>query len=219
MELSGKKILFLGDSITAGGGTTQVDGEFPNRYTDVFQRMTGCEMYNYGVSGSRIAKQLTHELSWDSEDFVKRAELMNDEADVIVVFGGTNDYGHGDAPIGNFNGYDEYTFYGALHSLIIKLVSKYPDAYIMFMTPLHRLGENSGKNERGNPVQQLSEYVDVMLEVCRYYSIPVLDLYSTSGMQPEIPIIREKYMPDGLHPSDAGAYRIAQMLKNYLERV
>ena len=217
MELAGKKVLFLGDSITEGVGTTPVDGKYPNRYTDIFQRLTGCEAYNYGVSGSRIAKQIKCEEPFDTQDFVKRADSMNDEADVIVVFGGTNDFGHGDAPIGNFNGYDEYTFYGALHSLIIKLVSKYPDAYIMFMTPLHRIGENDGKNDRGEPVQQLSEYVDIIIEVCRYYSIPVLDLYSISGIQPEIPIIRKKYMPDGLHPSDVGANRIAQILKKHLE--
>lgn len=86
-----------------------------------------------------------------------------------------------------------------------------------FITPLHRLNESMQLNERGiRNVAPLAVYVDIIKEVARYYSLPVLDLYAMSGMQPEVDIIRELYMPDGLHPSNAGAEIIAQRLVGFL---
>ena len=35
---------------------------------------------------------------------------MDSDADVVVVFGGTNDFGHGDAKLGTFESRDPYTF-------------------------------------------------------------------------------------------------------------
>ena len=64
--------------------------------------MPGAEVKNYGISGTRIAKQ-THKSEnerWDM-DFLSRVDIMDENADVIVVFGGTTDFGHGDSKIGN----------------------------------------------------------------------------------------------------------------------
>ena len=64
----------------------------------------------------------------------------------------------------------------------------------------------------------LSRYREILLEVAFHYSLPVLDLYATSGIQPLNPVIRAALLPDGLHPSDAGhailARRIGAMLQN-----
>ena len=35
-------------------------------------------------------------------------------------------------------------------------------------------------------------------------------------MQPEVGVIREKYMPDGLHPNDAGHVLLADRIENFL---
>ena len=87
------------------------------------------------------------------------------------------------------------------------------------MTPLHRLSEMGDINERGLKRHLLKDYVMAIKEVCEYYSIPVLDLYSESGLQPSVEIIKELYMPDGLHPSDKGAARIAEMLASFVQRL
>lgn len=214
MELKNKKILFLGDSITEGIGTSSPE----KCYVSVFGRMSGAEVKNYGISGTRIAKQ-THKSKnerWDM-DFPSRVDIMDENADVIVVFGGTNDFGHGDSKIGDMNSKDEHTFYGALHSLCNKLICKYPKAEIVFVTPLHRLSEDEEINEIGLKHEVLlSGYVDIIKEVAGYYGLPVLDLFNTSGMQPKVDIIREIYIPDGLHPSDIGAEKIARRLYNFL---
>jgi lysophospholipase L1-like esterase len=52
--------------------------------------------------------------------------------------------------------------------------------------------------------------------VAAHYSLPVLDLYRTAGICPRIPEQLTAFMPDGLHPSDAGAARIAERLAAFL---
>lgn len=216
MELKNKKVVFLGDSITEGVGASSPE----NAYVEMFRKGSDAEAFNFGVSGTRIAEQKTpsQEPKFD-ETFERRAKKMPEDADVVVVFGGTNDFGHGDARFGRFEDRDKYTFFGALHSLLAMLIEKYPRAYILFMTPLHRLSENRTENEIGIPCRPLKDYVEAIREVCEYYSVPVLDLYAKSGMQPAVPIVKEMYMPDGLHPSDAGAARIAEMLLSHLRAV
>ena len=66
---------------------------------------------------------------------------MQKTADAIIVFGGTNDYGHGDAPLGTPQDRTPKTFYGALHTLILYLLNAYPTAQIVILTPLHRVAE------------------------------------------------------------------------------
>ena len=218
MEIQGKKVIFLGDSITEGVGVSDPQ----NKYTEVFAKATGAIVCNYGVSGTRIAKQKSvffKEYPAGERDFLLRTDedIKEDSADLIVVFGGTNDFGHGDAPMGAIEDRDPYTFYGAMHLLINKLAEKLPEARIVFMTPLHRDNEDAPYNSHGVRVQPLKDYVNAMREVCEFYSIPVLDLYRDSGLQPAIEIYKKLYMPDGLHPSDKGALRIASMLAEFVK--
>lgn len=209
MKLEGKKINFLGDSITEGVGTTCAD----NIYLNVIKRECKlAEARNYGISGTRIARQQDEENY--GNPYCDRYKTMDDDADVVVVFGGTNDYGHGRAPIGSFDDRTPDTYYGAWHVLLSGLIEKYTDATIVVMTPLHREGETVPSPGNGKPFEI---YVDIVKEVARYYSIPVLDLWSVSGIQPCVPAIKDRYCPDGLHPSDAGNRLIANRLIGFLE--
>ena len=144
---------------------------------------------------------------------------MDETADIIAVFGGTNDYGHGNAPFGKLTDFTPETFCGAVNFVAKSLIEKYPDALIVFMTPTHRLGEKGRiKNENGiRNDAELKDYVDAIIKICGEYSVPVLDLYRVSGIQPSIEIMREKYMPDGLHPNKAGNAKIASVLEGFLK--
>ena len=215
MNIQNKKILFLGDSITEGFGPQDIE----NVYWKRLERDCGCISVGYGISGTRIARQQipSHDPRED-QYFRSRVEAMEEGADVVVVFGGTNDYGHGDAAIGHFEDRTDDTFYGALHNLYSDLKAKYPTAQLVVMTPLHRLEENRVYNWFGvRCVGCLQDYVDIIMEVAGHYGIPVLDLHRLSGLQPEDPIQREQYMPDGLHPNDAGHELIYSPLKGFLE--
>ena len=222
MELKGLKINFLGDSITEGVGTSCPE----NIYHAVLKREAELsEARNYGISGTRIAVQHpTTKREWneivDTHSFCERFHEMDDDADVVVVFGGTNDSGHGSAPIGSFSDRTPDTFYGACHYLFRGLIKKYIGKTVVIMTPLHRWGElSAAKLPVTAPYYNLKGYVDIIREVAEYYSLPVLDLFKESGIQPDIEEIREKYMPDGLHPSDDGNKVIAAKLKSFLEKL
>ncbi|MBR6782553.1 MAG: SGNH/GDSL hydrolase family protein [Clostridia bacterium] len=208
MNLQGKKINVLGDSITQGVGV--VDPQ--NAYQNVMGRMVGAaEVRSFGISGTRLAKQFGEDnFPWP---FTERFQTMPDDADLVIVFGGTNDYGHGDAPFGTFEDRTNETFMGACHYLFSSLVKKYPVARIVVMTPLQTSYDQNLSANTGKP---LIAYVDAIMEVAAHYSLPVLDLYRTSGICPRIPEHIPLYMPDGLHPNEAGAYRIAERLAAFL---
>lgn len=208
MELEGLKVNFLGDSITAGYGMPITDKD--KIYLNVIKRECGlAEARNYGVSGSRIARQPD-----DDNSYVERYPEMDDDADIVVVFGGTNDFGHGTAPIGTFDDRTPDTFYGACHLLMGGLIEKYPTAQIVFMTPIHREEENNPSQGNG---LLLKDYCDIIKRVAEYYAIPVLDLFSVAMIQPCNPVQKERFCPDGLHPNQAGQRLIASRLKGFLK--
>lgn len=217
MDITGKKIAFLGDSITEGHGVSVPEHYFCNLLKKEYALE---KALNYGIGGTRIAKQLqaSGNAVWDN-DFVARVDDMDPDVDIVVVFGGTNDFGHGDAPLGTKYDRTNYTFYGACHLLMEKLIAKYPEATIVFMTPLHRCNEDNlrGDGGKAQDVASLSTYVEIIKEVMTYYSIPVLDLFAMSGIQPKVDVLREKYCPDGLHPNDAGHVLIAKRLAGFLQ--
>lgn len=214
MDLKGKKINFLGDSITEGHGTSGEDCFF----TTLIARDYGAVCRNYGIGGTRIARQSkpSAEPRWDL-DFPGRVDEMDPDADIVVVFGGTNDFGHGDAPIGCMTNRTCDTFYGGLHVLYTSLIEKYPAAKIVVLTPLHRVTEDDPRGDnKPFDVAPLRTYVQIIREVAEFYSLPVLDLFACSGLQPRVPVIRETYVPDGLHPNDAGHRVLAEKIAGFL---
>ena len=146
MELQGKIIHFLGDSITEGVGVSH-----PSKiYHALLKEAYGLKAANnYGISGTCLADRRTPlDIESFNRHFVSRVEDMDPVADVIVVFGGTNDFGHGEVVMGSPNDRTPDTFYGACHHLYRTLIDKYPTIPIVIMTPLHRATEDN-KNING----------------------------------------------------------------------
>ncbi len=207
MKLEGRKANFLGDSITFGRRIENPE----DIYWNVLKRECGlAEARGYGIRGTTIAVQLALDEPHWSQNFISRVDEMDEDADLIVVFGGTNDFGHGDSILGQMGDHSPYTFHGACYTLMKKLLIKYPTADIVFLTPLQREIE-----ERGG--RRLSDFVKAIKEEAEYFGFPVVDLYATSGIQPQIKAIRELYCPDGLHPNEAGHRRIYSRLRGVLE--
>lgn len=218
MKLEGCTINFLGDSITEGAGVANPENVYVNRIA----RMCALRAANnYGIGGTRLARQAqpSAEEKYDN-DFCARCTAMAPDADAIVVMGGTNDFGHGDAPLGAPDDRTPATFWGACHYMMRTLIETYPDARIVICTPLHRLNEDSPTGDRKpRPVAVLKEYVDIIRRVAEYYALPVCDLYAMSGLQPKVDVLRERFMPDGLHPNDAGHEVLARIIADFLKRL
>lgn len=216
MNINGKTVCFLGDSITEGVGASSPSNNYVALLAAAYP---SAQIYNYGIGGTRIANQTVPVAPQSENPFPCRVAGMVDKADVICVFGGTNDFGHGDAPLGKFGDKTYDTFYGALYELSEKLIVKYPDAKIVFFTPLHRATEAipSVKHPDGNWV--LSDYVRAIKQNAEFFSFPVLDLWSCSGMQPALEIVKERFMPDGLHPNDAGYGKLFEIIDAFLKEL
>ena len=208
--MSAITLQLLGDSITQGAGASAPD----KCYAALLESQWGYHVINGGIGGTRIARQ-THpsEISEYDLDFCMRADQLDGNADAVVIFGGVNDWGHGDAPLGNPWDRDVYTFYGALHLLYETICLKYIGKPILVVTPLRTCGDEKANAPGKAP---LLAYRSAILEVALRFSLPVLDLYATGSFQPEYPEVREKLMPDGLHPSDEGHAILARRIHRAL---
>lgn len=220
MDFSNKTIDFLGDSITYGHGLE----DFSCRFSEILKRRLNLkESCNYGISGTRIACQLRPkpECSEDMLDFSARVEGMNSQADAVVVFGGVNDYQHGDAPMGDFSDRTADSFCGALNVLYGKLKQKFPNAIIVVITPLHML-DDTKKGGRYPEIKEplvLSDYVAEIKKAANFYNLPVLDLFSCEELNPNNPKVKECYMPDGIHPNSQGHKILADLIEEFLNEL
>lgn len=214
------KINFLGDSITRGVGASV----YENCYVKQVEAILGCEVCNFGANGTRIATQRSESenLAWD-EQFMLRAVKMED-ADFVFVLGGTNDYGHGDAMLGKMGDTSEYTFYGALDTLVKYLVGKYGKEKLCFVLPIPRYNQDSiyGSAERKRSekykdcdLHPLRDYIEAEISVLSSYGIKYLDI-SDSIPEPNTNGPSELFV-DGLHPSDAGHRLIAERVAEYVK--
>lgn len=203
LQWSGKKGNALGDSITEQG-----------TYLSPLSTMLGLASYtNYGQSGTTIAKQTEASTS----AFCVRYSSMSDDADLVTVFGGTNDYGNS-LELGTKASTELTTFYGALKALCAGLVTKYPTKRIFFFTPLQRDWQGGGQvagvgaNAKG---YTLLDYCNAIKSVCADHGIPVVDLYSTSGIT--IGNITN-WTSDRLHINAAGGERVGKQAGLFIKQ-
>ncbi|MDO4739045.1 MAG: SGNH/GDSL hydrolase family protein [Eubacteriales bacterium] len=218
MQLNGKKVAFLGDSITEGVGVEDQSLRYDSRLV----REYGIVAANFGISGTRLAHQRTaSEKPRFDLCFCGRAYDLPKDSEIIVVFGGTNDYGHGDAPFGTPSDATPESYCGAVRFLMRLLREEYPQAAVIFMTPARRLGDETPLPIPGRceDKRALVEYVDQILLAGKECGVHVLDLYRTLGVDPNLEADREAYAPDGLHFNDAGQEFIARRLAEFIAQL
>ena len=224
MNIKGFKVNFLGDSITEGSGVENQE----NRYDNRIFRMCGLSAANrYAISGSRIAHQI-HPSEKPRYDlcFCGRAYDMDETADMVVVYGGVNDFIHGDAPFGEIGDKTPATYCGGVYFLMNYLREIYAEKPIIFMTPARMFlrkevsdlipSTHAKKLTKGKP---LIDYVEVILQTSKQFDIHTLNLYKDLGIDPHNPEDFETYTMDGLHFNDIGHEKIANLLKNFIESI
>ena len=166
-------------------------------------------MVNQGVAGSRYTKAEDK-----TDSIVERLENIPSDADIISVFAGTNDFGHGMLMGKSSDLSSVENFYGAVNHVANYLLTNFPNTQIFFITPLHRNAENT--ENRYSYV--LEDYVNVIRDVANYYGIPVLDFFADSSFN--IKVQGSVYSADGLHPIQPGhnimGYKIAQFIQKRL---
>lgn len=236
-KLLGRKLLIIGDSITDG-----------NRYVTSLISQTGCSVYNRGVSGSSIAVR-----SGATDSFCERLNLSenngtshsvgfpsNSNVDVVIMFGGTNDWGLS-VPMGAFtDAIDTSKFCGALRYMAEGLKARYPGKPIVFLSMMTaarstRFGnwnrvtfssDGSFVYRQNSQSKYMSDYHEAIKQVCQLYGIYFIDMFEC-GLSPTSEYDYEHYtleqgdppVPDGLHPNEAGGAIIARYIAAQLDSV
>ena len=211
MKLEGMSICFLGDSITQGVGCSANSKTFHQLIAKEYRLKRA---YNYGISGTRIApqKKPTCDCLMQDLNFCLRAQAMDRQADAVVVFGGTNDYGHGDALLGTVENHDPETFCGAVHHLIDILQGIYTGKKIVFILPLHRRDERNPETPEGKILQ---DYVEPLRAICVERKVDIIDLFTINPLDPN----DRDLVPDGLHPNDKGHEILAKVIGEALTKL
>ena len=193
-------INFLGDSITEG-----LKWQKKEIFCFYLSKWLNIRINNQGYHATRIARQ-----DDDDKDFNFRLKDLDEKADFTFIFGGTNDYGMGEAELGDINSDSYYTFYGALKNLVKDLLSKFNNDKICFILPLSRFEEDK-IIKHGT----LQKYRDIIKEICDLNKIDTLDLCK------ELPIPntegKSEFFKDGLHPNKQGHKLIARNIIKYLK--
>ena len=211
----GKSAVFVGDSITYGSKTKKV-------YYQYLKESMGLKSAtSMSVSGASISA--TSDYGHTKQPLID-TYLNIPAADLIVVFLGTNDYGH-ESPLGTMADTTDVSFYGALNVIIPGMQAAYPSSKIVFVTPIHRYGFGSSKitgvafthdsTPNGHDAT-LGDYAAALKVACAAYGVDVIDLYEEYPLDPSDAAVRSQYMTDGLHPNADGHKMMADIMEEHI---
>lgn len=212
---NGKKMVVIGDSITQGYTLNTNE----RRWAEQVASMFNMSLVNYGIGGSEIAQFKVDDNTYNPM-CIRYAEM--DDADLIIVAGGTNDWNHTHTTLGEFGDTSINTFYGALDTICKGLLSKYVGKNIMFITPIKRWHALAEGAEYYNPNSMgyiLEQFVNAIKKVCGFYGIPVLDMFNECTLNPIVSSISEAYIPDGTHPNYEGHKIMARQIAGFISKI
>lgn len=121
------------------------------------------------------------------------------------------------------------TFCDGLHKLCRYLCETYKNKDIIFLTPIKRkqpAGTGSGTwdciypEDTNAEGKTLKDYRDKIIEACEYYSIPYIDLYTLSGLNPHIdPSLFADTDGRVVHPNEEGHRRMASIIIGQMQKL
>lgn len=134
-----------------------------------------------GIGGSTISNEAGNN---DPEHSIvlRYMNYPDNGIDLVIIAAGTNDWGHGNTLLGDFDSLDNTTFNGALNILLPALKEKYPTTPVVMMTPIKR-GVYKADNTLG---LKLEDFVDALIVKCRQYGIYCCDMYANCPIDPNI---------------------------------
>ncbi len=184
--LEGKKVLFLGSSVTFGAASLE-DG-----IPEYFRSRFGCEITKEAVSGTTLVDK-------DEESYVSRLKRNVDPAtdySLVICQLSTNDASL-DLPMGEIgesmdaDSFDVLTITGAIEYIIAYAKEKW-NCPVMFYT-----GSRFGSDKYAAMVKRL-------YEISQKWGINVLDLWNDDAFNSISDEDRALYMADPIHPTKAG---------------
>lgn len=204
IDFSDVTIACLGDSITEATNLEKLEDYQQYSYPSRLGEILGAEaVYNLGIGGSSIGRY------WDKA-FVDRYGEIPKDTDIIVIMGGTNDgFCVSREELGTMEERKARTFVGDLDELMRGLKEDYPDALVVFVTPLPNVLHDVLRKERDYLLPQ-KELVDIIKLLAREHNFPVIDLYNSNILDSHDAAVIYNYMPDGVHGNEQGYQVLAE---------
>ena len=201
IDFSEIKIACLGDSITQAVNLDTLDHYQELAWPHVLKKALGAEeVVNLGIGGSSIGRY------W-ADAFVDRYTEIPEDTDLILVMGGTNDgFCASFVEFGNPVDRAPRTFWGDLDELMDGLKEDYPEAEVIFLTPLPNSLQDYLKAERKYLMPQ-EKFPEVIITLAEEHDMEVFDLYNSNILDGHDKDNVLHLMPDGVHPN-ADGYRI-----------
>lgn len=201
IDFSEIKIACLGDSITQAVNLDTLDHYQELAWPHVLKKALGAEeVVNLGIGGSSIGRY------W-ADAFVDRYTEIPEDTDLIFVMGGTNDgFCASFVEFGNSEERAPRTFWGDLDELMDGLKEDYPEAEVIFLTPIPNSLHDYLKAERKYLMPQ-EEFSEVIITLAEEHGMEVFDLYNSNILDGHDKDNILHLMPDGVHPNAEG-YRI-----------
>ena len=213
LDFSDKKIACLGDSITQAANLENMEDYQQYSYPAKLAEVLGAkEAVNLGIGGSSIGRY------WQ-DAFVDRYMDIPEDTDLILVMGGTNDgFCLHKENVGNFEERAPRTLIGDLDELMRGLKENYPDAEVVFITPLPNVLHDILRKERPELMSQ-RVIVDSMIVLAKEYEFDVIDLYDSNLLDSHDAAVISNYMPDGVHCNPDGYQILAEHIAADLIRL
>jgi lysophospholipase L1-like esterase len=193
---------------TFGDSITQENGYQPL----VQQALQLKDVRNYGKAGC----PMTAGGATDEGSTYHVIRNTTEGCDIMTIFAGTNDF-RLNIPLGELHSigsdYDPCTFTGAYQASVEQLLSLFPLSRLSLWTPLQRDKDGYDIYSVNEAGFQLEDYVERVRDIGKLYSLPVLDLYTTSGFNK---LTLDTFTSDRLHPNEAGYRRIGEIATSFM---
>lgn len=198
----GKKWVVIGDSLTEANSKTT------KNYHDYIAEKTGITVVNLGKGGTGYKRE------FDGEGpFVDRVNNIPLDADVVTIFGSGND---GIYTIGDPSDTGTETLCGCINGTISAIFDRITTCQLGIVTPCP--WENYDPADATN---WMSQYSAAIVQICKNWGIPCLDLYHCSNLRPwESAFRAAAYSKDGgngVHPDETGHALIAPRFEWFLD--
>jgi lysophospholipase L1-like esterase len=194
-----KNVLVIGDSISS-----DAYGSYKKWVTDLIEegKLSAANTTNSSQHATGFVARYSTQTP---DDFITRMEAIADKSsyDLVIVFGGINDYIQ-NVPLGE-SGQDKTVYFKpAVDYFFDYLINNFTQARICVLLPLRTY--NIYPNTAGNKQEVYAQYIH---DVAKTYCLPVLNLTEESGFCPFNDTFKQMWTlipsgytaPDGTHPN------------------
>lgn len=210
---SNKKWIAMGDSLTDASTL----GTNVKNYVNYVSDKLGLTALNYGHGGAGYKARFLN-----NQAFYQIANTLDNDVDVITIFGSFNDtyttqdnYG-----LGTIDDTTTDTILGSVNVTLDTLIENYPNAVIGIIIPTPWSARNMYNATEEQKTRTIN-YVNGLIAICEKRSIPYLDLFKNSNLYPWNEDFRNTFYlnADGTHPNTLGHKKFASQIVEFIKSI